>query len=54
MKKLLLIVTATLAMTSLIAQKDAVKPYLSVEELPDLIKCLPAPLPSTVRNSPTT
>ena len=43
MKKIFLIVTAILTMASLIAQQDAVKPYFSVEELPDLIKCLPAP-----------
>jgi acid phosphatase (class A) len=43
MKKLLLIAAAVLMMASLIAQQDEVKPYFSVEELPDLVKCLPAP-----------
>lgn len=43
MKRILFVVIAVLMTASLIAQKDAVKPYLSVEELPDLIKCLPAP-----------
>ena len=43
MKRTLFVVIAVLMTASLIAQKDAVKPYLSVEELPDLIKCLPAP-----------
>ena len=43
MKKLLFIATAVLMTVHLIAQQNAVKPYFTVEELPDLIKCLPAP-----------
>ena len=43
MRKLLFFAIAVLMTVHLIAQQDAVKPYLTVEELPDLIKCLPAP-----------
>lgn len=43
MKKLMLFITALSMMANLLAQQEEVKPYLSVEELPDLIKCIPAP-----------
>ena len=43
MKKFLFIVIAILFTTHLFAQQNAVTPYYTVEELPDLIKCLPAP-----------
>ena len=43
MKRILLLVTAVMMATlSLRAQND-VQPYLTTEQLPDLIKCLPAP-----------
>ena len=44
MKRFLLIATVALLTTmSVWAQQDAVQPYFSTQELPDLIKCLPAP-----------
>jgi acid phosphatase (class A) len=43
MKKLLLFVTAVLMTAHLFAQQEAVTPYYTVDELPDLLKCLPAP-----------
>jgi len=43
MKKLLLIAVVALMTMPLFAQLDKVEPYLSLEELPDLIKCLPPP-----------
>ena len=44
MKRFLLIATVALLTTMNVwAQQDAVQPYFSTQELPDLIKCLPAP-----------
>ena len=43
MRKILFIAVAVLLTVHLFAQQNTVKPYFSVEELPDLIKCLPAP-----------
>ena len=44
MKRFLLIATVALLTTMNVwAQQDAVRPYFSTQELPDLIKCLPAP-----------
>ena len=44
MKRFLLIATVALLTTvNVWAQQDAVQPYFSTQELPDLIKCLPAP-----------
>lgn len=44
MKRFLLIATVALLSTMNVwAQQDAVHPYFSTQELPDLIKCLPAP-----------
>ena len=43
MKKLLLIAVVAIMTMPLFAQQDKVEPYLSLEELPDLIKCLPPP-----------
>ena len=44
MKRFLLIATVALLSTMNVwAQQDAVRPYFSTQELPDLIKCLPAP-----------
>ncbi len=42
-RRILLIVTIVLMTIRVFAQQDVIKPYLSVQELPDLIKCLPAP-----------
>lgn len=42
-RRILLIVTIVLMAIRVFAQQDVIKPYLSVQELPDLIKCLPAP-----------
>ena len=41
-KNLVLVLAAIMAATTLNAQ-DEVQPYLTVDQLPDLIKCLPAP-----------
>ncbi len=50
MKRFMLLVTAVaVTVMSSFAQRDSVIPYLSVSELPNLIKCLPPP-PSS--NSP--
>ena len=44
MKRFLFIATVALLTTiNVWAQQDAVQPYFSTQELPDLIKCLPAP-----------
>ena len=44
MKRFLFIATVCLLTTMNVwAQQDAVQPYFSTQELPDLIKCLPAP-----------
>jgi acid phosphatase (class A) len=44
MKRFLLIATVALLTTvNVWAQQDAVQPYFSTQDLPDLIKCLPAP-----------
>ncbi len=44
MKRLILIAAvATLATMNVWAQQKAVQPYIPVQDLPDLIKCLPAP-----------
>jgi acid phosphatase (class A) len=43
MKKTFLMMVAVLMTTCLYSQQNEVKPYFSTEELPDLIKCLPAP-----------
>ena len=44
MKRLFLFVmVALLATMNVWAQQKAVQPYISAQELPDLIKCLPAP-----------
>lgn len=43
MRKIILITIAVLLTAHLYAQQDEVKPYLSAEEMPDLIKCLPPP-----------
>lgn len=44
MKRFLLIATVVLLTAmNVCAQQDAVQPYFSTQELPDLIKCLPAP-----------
>lgn len=42
-KNILLAVVAIMATMSVSAQNDSVKPYFTTEQLPDLIKCLPAP-----------
>ena len=42
-RRILLIVTIVLMAIRVFAQQDVIKPYLSVQELPNLIKCLPAP-----------
>ena len=42
-RRILLIATIVLMAIRVFAQQDVIKPYLSVQELPDLIKCLPAP-----------
>ncbi len=44
MKRLLLSLATTIVLAlSVSAQQAAVTPYLTVEQMPDLIKCLPAP-----------
>lgn len=48
MKKFLLMaVAALMTTTSISAQTDAVTPYFTTDELPNLIKCLPAPPDTT-------
>lgn len=42
-RRILLIVSIVLMTIRVFAQQDVIKPYLSVQELPDLIKCLPVP-----------
>ena len=43
MKKYFITVMAALMATMMLNAQDEVQPYFSVDELPDLIKCLPAP-----------
>ena len=43
MKKYFVTVMAALMATMMLNAQDEVQPYFSVDELPDLIKCLPAP-----------
>ena len=43
MKKLFLFAFAVMMTAQLFAQQNEVTPYYTVDELPDLIKCLPAP-----------
>ena len=47
MKKILMIVAIMMATTNVFAQGDEVIPYFTTSQLPNLIKCLPAP-PDTV------
>ena len=43
MKKYFVTVMAALMATMMLNAQDEVQPYFSVDQLPDLIKCLPAP-----------
>ena len=43
MKKYFITVTAALMASMMLNAQDEVQPYFSVDQLPDLIKCLPAP-----------
>ena len=47
MKKILMIVAIMMATTNVFAQSDEVLPYFTTSQMPNLIKCLPAPPDTT-------